>query len=66
MRMYNVQQTTDGEVLFPYYNKAGEFVAYKVRNPEKSFKVEGDWKCNVVWSTGIPKGGKVVTCVRVR
>jgi twinkle protein len=61
VRMYNVQQTTDGEVLFPYYNKSGEFVAYKVRNPDKVFKVEGDWKgATLFGQQAFSKGGSTI------
>ena len=62
MRTYEVEQTTDGEVLFPYHDKAGEVVAYKVRSPEKTFKVEGDWKSSTLFGQSrFSKGGKVVT-----
>ena len=62
MRMYEVEQTLEGEVLFPYHDKAGEVVAYKVRGAEKTFKVEGDWKVATLFGQDkFHKDGKVVT-----
>ena len=64
MTKYNVQQNEAGEVLFPYTDKEGEVVAYKVRGEDKTFKVEGDWKASVLFGQGcFPKGGSVITIV---
>jgi len=64
MIKYDVQQTDNGEVLFPYTNKEGDVVAYKVRGEDKTFKVEGDWKGAVLFGQScFPKGGNVVTIV---
>ena len=61
-RRYDVTQTPEGEVLFPYHDKNGEKVAVKVRSPEKTFKVEGDWKCATLFGQSqFTKGGDVVT-----
>ena len=31
MRAYEVEQTSDGQVLFPYHDKLSKFVAFKIR-----------------------------------
>ena len=62
MRTYEVEQTTDGEVIFPYHNKTGEAIAVKVRSKDKLFKVEGDWKGAVLFGQSrFQQGGKVLT-----
>ena len=62
MRTYEVEQTTDGEVLFPYHNKTGEAIAVKVRSKDKQFKVEGDWKGAMLFGQNrFQQGGKVLT-----
>ena len=59
---YQVEQTIDGEVLFPYHNKDGDKVAVKVRGVEKTFAVEGDWKASTLFGQSqFAKGGKVIT-----
>lgn len=64
MTKYDVQQTDEGDVLFPYANKEGDVVAYKVRSEDKTFKVEGDWKASTLFGQHcFPKGGNVVTIV---
>ena len=58
---FGVQLTTDGEVLFPYFDKTGNHVANKVRSKEKQFKVEGDWKVATLFGqNNFAKGGSVV------
>jgi hypothetical protein len=62
MRTYEVEQTTDGEVLFPYHNKIGETIAFKVRGVDKTFKVEGDWKgATLFGQSRFQQGGKVLS-----
>ena len=62
MRAYAVEQTSDGQVLFPYHDKVGKFVALKIRGADKTFKVEGEWKGATLFGQDkFPKGGKVVT-----
>jgi twinkle protein len=59
---FGVKVTTDGEVIFPYFNKGGEQVANKVRGVEKTFKVEGEWKAALLFGQNcFSKGGDVVT-----
>ena len=59
---YNVLQTSEGEVLFPYHDKGGDQVAVKTRGVDKTFKVEGDWKASTLFGQSqFTKGGKVVT-----
>ena len=62
MRAYEVEQTSDGQVLFPYHDKLSKFVAFKIRGADKTFKVEGEWKVATLFGQDkFPKGGKVVT-----
>ena len=59
---FGVQLTTEGEVLFPYFDKTGNHVANKVRSKDKQFKVEGDWKVATLFGqNNFSKGGSVVT-----
>lgn len=59
---YGVKLTTEGEVLFPYFDKTGAHVANKVRSKDKQFKVEGEWKTSLLFGqNNFSKGGDVVT-----
>jgi twinkle protein len=59
---YSVLLTSDQSVLFPYFNKSGERAAVKVRSPDKTFAVEGDWKSATLFGqSAFTKGGSVIT-----
>lgn len=62
--VFSVSQTGDGKVYFPYYDKKGSLVGYKVRTPDKKFAIEGDNKAFCLFGQNIfAKGGKYVTIV---
>lgn len=56
--------STATKVLFPYNNKDGDKVAQKVRHPDKTFAIEGNWREAVLFGQNLfTKGGKFVTIV---
>lgn len=58
---FNVLKDTS-LVYFPYYNKAGERVAYKVRDEEKNFRFSGDSKHATLFGQNVfAEGGKYIT-----
>ena len=59
---YNVVKTAAGEVWFPYFDKAGELVAYKVRNQNKEFHSKGQIQDAGLFGQSLfSKDGKFVT-----
>ena len=63
---FNVMQTNGGQrQLYPYFDKAGKYVAQKVRDVEaKDFTVKGQWGEAVLFGAQLfPKGGKYITLV---
>ena len=62
--LFNVSQTPDGRVIFPYYDKSGEQVAIKTRSVDKKFSIEGEWKQAGLFGQHLfSKGGKFLTIV---
>ena len=61
---YNVMQT-NGKHVYPYFDKAGKYVAQKIRDTStKDFSVKGQWGEAVLFGAQLfPKGGKYITIV---
>jgi twinkle protein len=56
--------TIGNETHFPYYDKEGKLVAYKVRRPDKTMYSKGDIKSATMFGQQLfPKKGKTVTIV---
>ena len=61
-KAYKVTKTMQGEVWFPYTDKAGELVAYKVRNQNKDFHSKGKIQDALLFGQSLfSKDGKFVT-----
>lgn len=60
---YGVKQT-EALTYFPYHDKAGKLVGYKVRTADKKMWFEGDKSSSLLFGQQLfSKGGKVVTIV---
>ena len=61
---FNVHQTVEGDVLFPYTDKDGTVIAFKRRKADKQFFAEGNIKDAVLFGQQLfNKGGKYITIV---
>tara|TARA_R110000868_G_scaffold356123_1_gene617675 strand:- start:492 stop:2093 length:1602 start_codon:yes stop_codon:yes gene_type:complete len=59
---YATGKDVNNNVYFPYYDKEGTHIAYKVRGVDKTFKTEGDIKNSLLFGQQLfAKGGKFIT-----